>query len=65
MDKEIAENAVSALDIDENTGIIELITKMRLPEEPSEKEVARAMRRLLAAGYSWSEIRRALSYRED
>ena len=38
---------------------------MRLPEEPSEKEVARAMRRLLAAGYSWSEIRRALSYRED
>ncbi len=65
VDKEIAENAVSALDIDENTGIIELITKMRLPEEPSEKEVARAMRRLLAAGYSWSEIRRALSYRED
>ena len=66
VDKEIAENAVSALDIDENNGIIELISKMRLPEEPTEKDVARVMRRLLSAGYSWSEIRRALAeLRED
>ena len=64
--KEFAENAVSALDIDENKGIIELISKMRLPEEPTEKDVARLMRRLLSAGYSYSEIRRALAeWRED
>ena len=63
--KEIAENAVSALDIDKNAAIIELIAKMRLPDDPNEKEVARMLRRLEAAGYSYADVKYALENRED
>lgn len=57
LDREIAKNAVAALDIDRKTGIISIIRKMRLPEEITRKEYARLIRRLQAAGYSMAEIR--------
>ena len=61
VDKETAENAVSALDIDRDSGIMMLLAKMRITDDSPEKDKARAVRRLLNAGYHIGEIRRYLS----
>ncbi len=60
VDKNTAENAVLALDIDRDSGIIQLLEKMRITDGATEKDKARAVRRLLSAGYSLSEARRAM-----
>lgn len=65
IDREIAENAVNALDIDKNTSIIKILNKMHLPENPTKKDVDRLMRRLLNAGYSMGEIREAISFSQE
>ena len=57
IDAETAKNAVNGLDIDRKQGIIDIISKMRLPDAPTKKDVDRLLRRLLAAGYSMREIR--------
>ena len=61
VDKETAENAISALDIDRDSGIIMLLEKMRITDDSPDKDKARAVRRLLAAGYSYSEIKKHIS----
>ena len=61
VDRETAENAVSALDIDRDSGIMMLLAKMRITDDSPEKDKARAVRRLLNAGYRLGEIRRYLS----
>lgn len=58
------EKAIEALECEDETGetgISAAVRKLRLPEELTEKEKARAYRRLLTLGYSYSEIRKALS----
>ena len=60
IDKEIAENAISALDIDRDSVIIKLLEKMKITDASPEKDKARAIRRLLNAGYSFSEIKYVL-----
>ncbi len=64
IDREISKNAVFALDIDRKSGIIGIIEKMRLPETLTEKDRQRVIRRLLAAGYTMAEIRRAVPFNE-
>lgn len=61
VDRETAENAISALDIDRDSGIIMLLEKMRVTDDSPEKDKARAIRRLLNAGYSIHEIRKHIS----
>ena len=61
VDRETAENALSALDADRDSGIIMLLQKMRVTDDSPEKDKARAVRRLLNAGYGYGEIRRALN----
>ena len=61
VDKETAENAISALDIDRDSGIIMLLEKMRITDASPEKDKARAVRRLINAGYRIGEIRRHLN----
>ena len=58
--KEIAENAVEALDIDRDSGIIQILEKMRITDDSPDKDKARAVRRLINAGYSFPEARRAM-----
>ena len=58
VDKETAENAVSALDVDRDSGIMMLLAKMRITDDSPEKDKARAIRRLLNAGYGYGEIKR-------
>ncbi len=53
------ENAVAGLDASDG-GIFRALQKLHLPAEPSEKDMARAYRRLIAMGYSYSETMRAL-----
>lgn len=53
------ENALAELDGDDG-GIFRALQKLHLPEEPTEKDRARAYRRLLSMGYSYSEASRAL-----
>lgn len=65
IDREIAENAVNALDIDKNTGIINIINKMHLPENPTRKDVDRLLRRLLSAGYTMRDIREVISFSQE
>ena len=65
VDKETAENAVAALDIDRDSGIIMLLEKMRITDDSPEKDKARAVRRLLNAGYGYSEIKRHISTDAD
>lgn len=62
IDREIAKNAVFALDIDRKNGIINIIKKMRLPERITKKDRQRLIRRLLAAGYTMGEIRETVSF---
>ena len=61
VDKEIAENAAEALDIDRDSGIIQILAKMRITDDSPKKDKARAVRRLMNAGYSFSEARRAMT----
>lgn len=51
-----AENAVNALDIDKEIGIIKVIEKYRITNESTAKEKDRVIRRLLNMGYSYSDI---------
>ena len=60
VDKETAENAISALDIDRDSGIIMLLEKMRITDDSPDKDKARAVRRLTAAGYGMGEIKKHL-----
>lgn len=60
--REIAENAVNMLDKDVKNSIIDIIGKMRLSDNPTEKEKNRAIRKLLNMGYSLSEIRKYIDY---
>ena len=60
VDRKTADEAVLALDIDRDSGIIQLLEKMRITDGATEKDKARAVRRLLTAGYSLSEVRRAM-----
>ena len=61
VDKETAEKAISALDIDRDSGIIMLLAKMRITDASPEKDKARAIRRLLNAGYGYAEVKRILN----
>ena len=65
VDKETAENAVSALDIDRDSGIMMLLAKMRITDDSPDKDKARAVRRLLNAGYRISEIKKHISVDDD
>ncbi len=62
VDAETAKNALNSIDIDKKQGIIDIITKMRLPETLTRKEKDRLLRRLLQAGYSMREIREAVEF---
>ena len=65
VDKNIAENAISALDIDRDSGIIKVLDKMKVTDDSPEKDKARAVRRLLNAGYGYGEIRKHISAGDD
>lgn len=63
--REIAENAVNMLDKDVKNSIIDIIGKMPLSANPTEKEKNRVIRRLLNMGYSLSEIRQYINMEID
>ncbi len=65
VDAETAKNAVNILDINKKEGIIDIISKMRLPERLTKKEADRLVRRLLNAGYSMAEIREVVAFEEE
>ena len=58
---EIAENAINALDIDKEIGIIKIIEKYKINENSTPKEKDRVIRRLLNMGYSFSDISRHIN----
>lgn len=60
VDKNTVQNAISALDIDRDSGIIQILEKMRITDDSPDKDKARAVRRLINAGYSFPEARRAM-----
>lgn len=60
VDKNTVQNAISALDIDRDSGIIQILEKMRITDDSPDKDKARAVRRLINAGYRLGEIRRVL-----
>ena len=60
VEKEIAGNAAEALDIDRDSGMIQILEKMRITDDSPEKDKARAVRRLTAAGYGMGEIKKHL-----
>ncbi len=62
VDAETAKNALNSIDIDRKQGIIDIITKMRLPKTLTRKEKDRLLRRLLQAGYSMREIREVVEF---
>ena len=61
---EIAENAINALDIDREIGIIKIIEKYKINENSTQKEKDRVIRRLLNMGYSFSDISRHINIYE-
>ena len=65
IDAETAKNAVNGLDIDRKKGIIDIISKMHLPDSPTRKDADRLIRRLLNAGYSMREIREVVTISEE
>ncbi len=65
IDRDTAENAINALDIDKNTAIINILNKMHLSYPLSDKDRNRAVRRLLSMGYSLSDIRKHLDVEEE
>lgn len=58
IDRNTAESAVFALDIDEDSAIIRMLEKLNYSPGCSEKEKSRIIRRLLSLGYSYAAIRR-------
>ena len=60
VDKKIADEAISALDIDRDSGIIQILEKLRITDDSPDKDKARAVRRLINAGYSFPEAKRAM-----
>ena len=60
VDKNTVQNAISALDIDRDSGMIQILEKMRITDDSPDKDKARAVRRLINAGYSFPEARRAM-----
>lgn len=60
--REIAENAVNMLDKDVKNSIIDIIGRMCLSDNPTEKEKNRVIRRLLNMGYSLNDIRKYIDY---
>ena len=60
VDKNTVQNAISALDIDRDSGIIQILEKMRITDDSPDKDKARAVRRLINAGYSFPEARRTM-----
>ena len=64
VDSEIAENAVNALDIDKEIGIIKIIEKYKIDESSSDKDKNRVIRRLLGMGYSFSDISEYIHFYE-
>jgi len=65
IDRETAKNAANALDIDKKEGIINILNKVRLPENPAKKDVDRLLRRLIGAGYTMREIREVIDFSEE
>ena len=65
IDAGTAKNAAFGLDINKKQGIIDIITKMHLPQHPTKKDADRLIRRLLSAGYSMHEIREVISFSEE
>ena len=61
---EYIQNAINTLDINEETSIISVIEKLKISEESTEKEKARAVRRLLNMGYSFYDITKYISVYE-
>ena len=64
IDTNYAENAVNALDINHEIGIIKIIEKYSLTEESSPKEKHRVIRRLINMGYSYSDISKYINIYE-
>ena len=64
IDAETAKNAAFGIDINRKQCIIDIISKMHLPEQLTKKEADRLIRRLLTAGYSMREIREVISFTE-
>ena len=58
----VVTKTLESLDIDKNTGIINSIRKMHLPETLTKKEADKVIRRLLNAGYSLADVREALDF---
>ncbi|MBR3766693.1 MAG: regulatory protein RecX [Clostridia bacterium] len=59
-----AENAVNALDINKEIGIIKVIEKCGITENSTNKEKDRVIRRLLNMGYSYSDISKYINIYE-
>lgn len=64
IDAGFIENAINALDIDTEIGIIKVIEKYGITEKSTPKEKDRAIRRLLSMGYSFSDISKYISQYE-
>ena len=65
IDAETAKNAAFGIDINRKQCIIDIISKMHLPEQLTKKEADRLIRRLLTAGYSLREIREVITFSEE
>ena len=57
-----AQNALNALDIDKEIGIIKVIERYGITSESTPKEKDRAIRRLLNMGYSYSDISKYINF---
>ncbi len=64
IDSATAENAVNSLDIDREIGIIKVIEKYHIDENSTPKEKDRVIRRLVAMGYSFSDISKYINIYE-
>ena len=64
IDTNYALNAVNALDINPEIGIIKIIEKYSLTEESTPKEKHRVIRRLINMGYSYSDISKYINIYE-
>ena len=61
---EYAQNALNALDIDKDFGIIKILEKSGVTEQSSKKDKDRIIRRLMNMGYSFSDISKYISFYE-
>lgn len=60
IEREVAAEALNAIDIDGKSAIIKMLEKMRLPFPLCEKDKQKAVRKLLSAGYQMSDIRQCI-----